>query len=80
MSERERQIPYHLYVESKIWQKRTYLQNRNRLTDIEHRLVVAKGEEGGNGMEGEFRFGRHKLLHLEWISNEVLLYRTRNYI
>ena len=25
---------------------RTYLQNRNRLTDIENRLVVAKGEDG----------------------------------
>ena len=28
-------IWYHLYVESKIWHKWTYLQNRNRLTDIE---------------------------------------------
>ena len=39
-------IRYHLCVESKIWHKRTYLRNRNRLTDIENRLVVAKGEEG----------------------------------
>ena len=44
-------IWYHLYVESKIWHKWTYLQNRNRLTDIENRLVVAKGE-GGWGMDG----------------------------
>ena len=29
----------------------TYLQNRNRLTDIENRLVVDKGE-GGQGKEG----------------------------
>ena len=28
-----------------------YLQNRNRLTDIENKLVVAKGE-GGGGREG----------------------------
>ena len=25
--------------------------NRNKLTDIENRLVVAKGEGGGNGMD-----------------------------
>ena len=32
-------------MESKVWHKRTYLQNRNRLTDVENRLVVAKEEE-----------------------------------
>ena len=32
----------------------TYLQNRNRLIDIENRLVVAKGEEGRSGMNYEF--------------------------
>ena len=37
-------IMYHLYVESKIWHKWTCLQNRNRLADIEKRLVVAKGK------------------------------------
>ena len=30
-----------------MWHKRTCLQNRNRLTDMENRLVVAKGEGGG---------------------------------
>ena len=35
-------IWYHLCVESKIWPKWTYLQNKNRLT--ENRLVVAKDE------------------------------------
>ena len=29
-------------------------------------------------MEWEFGASRCKLLHLEWISNEVLLYSTRN--
>ena len=43
--DRERQISwYHLYVESK---KGTYLQNRNRLTDIEQKLIITKGERGG---------------------------------
>ena len=29
---------------------------------------------GGSGMDGEFGVSRCKLLHLEWISNEILLY------
>ena len=37
---------YHLHVEFKIWHKWTYLKNRNRFTDIENRLVVAKAVEG----------------------------------
>ena len=45
-------IWYHLYVESKIWHKRTYLQNRNRFTDIENRLVVAKGKGEEVGWTG----------------------------
>ena len=34
----------------------------------------------GSGMDWEFEDGRCKQLHLEQISNEVLLYRTGNYI
>ena len=33
-------------MESKIWHKRTYMQNRNRLSDTENRLVVARGVAG----------------------------------
>ena len=40
------------------------------------RLVVAKVEGEGSGKDGEFRVGRCKLLHLEWI----LLYSTGNSI
>jgi len=39
-------------MESKIGHKRTSLQNRNRLIDIENRLVIAKGEEEGVGWMG----------------------------
>ena len=35
---------------------------------------------GGSGMDWEFGVSRCKLLFLEWISNEVLLYSTGNYI
>ena len=43
---------HHLYVESKIWHKWTYPWNRNRLTDIDNRLVVAKEEEVVEGWIG----------------------------
>ena len=36
------------------------------------------GEE--SGMDWEFGVRRCELLHLEWISNEVLLYIIRKYI
>jgi len=39
-----------------------------------------QGGGGGSEMDWEFGVSRFKLLHLEWISNEVLLYSTGNYI
>ena len=41
------------------------------------------GCQGGKGRQWdvwEFGVSRCKQLHLEWISNEVLLYNTGNYI
>ena len=46
--------------------------------DLENRLVVTKGEQEGVGWE--FGVNRCKLLPLEWISNEILLYSSGNYI
>ena len=54
------------------------LSTENNIMDLENRLVVAKG--GENGMDGEPGVNRYRLLPLEWISNEVLLYSTGNYI
>ena len=55
------------------------LQNRNTLTDIESRLVVAKG--GRWRREGlEFGISSCKLLNIGCINNKVLLYSTGNYI
>ena len=42
--------------------------------------MVVKGNGGGSGMNREFGVSRCKLLHLEWIRNEVLLYSTGNHI
>ena len=39
-----------------------------------------QGGGGGSRMDSEFGVGRCKLLHLKWISNEVLLYSTGDYI
>mgnify|MGYP007125348988 CR=1 FL=1 len=39
-----------------------------------------QGEGEESGMDWEFGISRCKLLHLEWIINEVLLYSTENNI
>ena len=44
-----------LHMESKIWLKWTYLWNRNRLTDTENTLVVAKEEGTGEGWTGSLK-------------------------
>ena len=48
-------------------------------SDMESRLVVAKGE-GERGMDWKYGVNRYKLLHLEWMSHVVLRYSTGNYI
>ena len=61
-------IWYHLYVESKIWHRWTYLQNRNRLTDIEEKLMVTKGDRGGQRggeINQEFGINRYTLLYIK---------------
>ena len=45
--QRKTNIIYHLHGDSKIWYKSTYLQNGNRLTDIENKLMVTKGGRRG---------------------------------
>ena len=49
-------------------------------SDIENRLVVAKGEGGGGGKDWEFGVSRCKLVYIGWINNKALLYSTENYI
>ena len=53
-SDRERQISYDIaYMWNlKKWYKWTYLQNRNRLTDLENELIVTKrGRQGRDSLE-----------------------------
>ena len=41
--------------------------------------MVAKGEEGGRGLDWEFGISIRKLVYIEWINNKVLLYSTGKY-
>ena len=43
-------------------------------------MEVVKREERRSGMDEEFGVGKCKLLHVGWISNEVLLYRIGKYV
>jgi len=56
------------------------LSTEKKIMDMENRLLVAKGGGGGSGVNWEFGVNRYKLLTLECISNEALLYSTGNYI
>ena len=56
------------------------LSTEKKIMDMENRLVVAKGEGGGSGMDWEFGVNRGKLLPLQWISNGILLYRAGNHV
>ena len=73
-------IWYHLCVKFKIWHKWNYLRNRNRIRDIENRLVVAEGERSERRLGLEFGIRWCKLVYTEWINNKILLYSTGNYI
>ena len=41
------------------------MQNRNRLTDIENKLVVTKGEKKKRGENEEYGIKRYKLLYIK---------------
>ena len=75
VSQNKTNIIYHLHVESKTWHKWPYLWNRNSLTDIENKVVIAKGQGMGEGLE--FGISRYKLIYR---MNNFLLYSTGNYI
>ena len=57
-----------------------YCSHAQSQRELSVRLVVAKGQGVGEGMEWEVEVSRRKLLHIEWINNKVLLYSAENYI
>ena len=55
------------HVESKKkWHKWTYLQNRNRIIEVENKFKVTKEEEGG-GINWEFWINEYTLLYIKQI-------------
>ena len=53
-----------------------------KITDLENRLVVARGEGKGEGSRKDWELGVNgcKLLLMEWIYNEILLCSTESYV
>ena len=49
-------------------------------SQIEHKLMVTKGEWEWGGINQEYGINRYKLLYIKQISNNDLLYSTGNYI
>ena len=44
------------------------------------RLMVATGKGRERGKDWEFRVGRCKQLHLEWINSKVLMHSEGNFV
>ena len=53
-----------LFVESKKWYKWPYLQKRNRVTDVENKFMVTKGERWG-GINWEIGIDIYTLLYIK---------------
>ena len=77
-SKKERQIPYDF---TSMWNL-IYGTNEpfHRKENHGHGKQTCGCRGGGSGMDWEAGVNRCKLLPLEWISNEILLYSTGNYI
>ena len=41
----------------------TYLQNRNRVTDVENKFMVTKGERGGRDKLGDWDWHMHTIIY-----------------
>ena len=59
------------------WYRLTYLQSRNRVTDIENKRMDTKGGRGG-GMDWESGIDIYIVLCIKEITNENRLYSTGN--
>ena len=76
-SERERQMPHDItYIWNLIYSINKPF-HRKEIHGLGEQTCGCQGE--GSAMDWEFGVGRCKLLHLEWTSNEVLLYSSENY-
>ena len=58
-------IWYHLDAEFKKRYKWTCVQKRHRLTDVENKLMVTKGEGAAGGINWELEMNRYTLLYIK---------------
>ena len=54
------------------------LQNRNRLANVENKLMISKAEGWERGIVREFGIDMYTLLYFKWITNKDQLYSTEN--
>ena len=64
--------PYMRNLERK-WHRYIYLQNRNRLTNLENKLMVTREKWWGEGTVRDFGIDMYTLLYLKWTSTKVVL-------
>ena len=80
-SDRERQIPYDItYIWNLIYGTNEPIYRKETNSGTWRTDLWLPRWGGGSGMDWEFGVSRCKLLHLEWIGNEIPLYRPRDYI
>ena len=79
-SEKERQVPYDIaYIWNLRYSTSELIFETDRFTDVENRIVVAKGV-GRWEKDWEFGISIFKLLYVKWINKKVLLCSTGSYI
>ena len=54
------------------------MQKRNRLTDLEHELMVARRKDRGERIVREFGMNMYTMRYLKWMTNRDLLHSTWN--
>ena len=79
-SERERQIPYDITYIWNLIHSTNERFHRKENHGYGEQTCGCQGGGGGSGMHCESGVNRCKILPLEWISKEILLYHTENSI
>ena len=75
VSHKETNTRYPLYVGSKVWHKRTYLQNRYK-----HLALRLLRGRGGEGWVGSLELADGNDFFVNWINTKVLLWSSGNSI
>ena len=70
-SEKERQILYDItYLQNLKYDKNEQIYKTKTFTDVDNRLLIAKGEASGGRDYWKFEVDRYKLLYIGWIKQQ----------